>query len=99
MVCSLTLCFLATFGTNALSASGRIATICSSVKQLFFIGSSLIGGSHSLKLRSVQGTPAGQEDLATNGLLQRTLANVALLAGQAQPIRCENLTATLNVPP
>ncbi len=39
MVCSLTLCFRATSGTGALSASRRIATICSSLKRLFFMGS------------------------------------------------------------
>lgn len=37
-----------------------IATICSSVKRLFFIGSSLGCGSHSLNLRLVLRTWAGQ---------------------------------------
>src|SRR5713101_3767634 len=60
MAWALTLCFLATSGTDTLSASRRIATICSSVKRLFFIGSSLVGGSHSLKLRLVLRTWAGQ---------------------------------------
>src|SRR6267378_915204 len=59
MAWALTLCFLATSGTDILSASRRIATICSSVKRLFFIGSSLVDGSHSLKLRSVLRTWAG----------------------------------------
>jgi len=38
---------------RALSASRRIATIFSSVNLFFFMGSSLVGGSHSLRLRSV----------------------------------------------
>src|SRR5713101_8557469 len=63
MAWALTLCFLATSGTDTLSASRRIATICSSVKRLFFIGSSLVGGSHSLKLRLVLRTWAGHEDV------------------------------------
>src|SRR5262245_19913834 len=39
MACSLTSCCLATSATGLGSASRRIATICSSVKRLFFIGS------------------------------------------------------------
>jgi len=41
MVCSLTLCFLATAATDVASASRRMATICSSLNRLFLMGSSL----------------------------------------------------------
>jgi len=37
----------------------KIATICSSVNRLFFMGSSLVGGSHSLKLQLVLESVAG----------------------------------------
>src|SRR5690606_6903725 len=40
IVASLTPCFFATSATGRLSASRRIFTICSSLKRVFFIGSS-----------------------------------------------------------
>lgn len=62
-ICSLILCFLATSATGALSASRRIATICSSVKRAFLHRLLDSCGSHSLKLRLGQKTWAGQLDI------------------------------------
>ncbi|MFO1206310.1 MAG: hypothetical protein U1E63_11380 [Burkholderiales bacterium] len=62
-VCSLILCFPAISATGALSASRKIATICSSVKRAFLHRLLDSCGSHSLKLRLGQKTWAGQLDI------------------------------------
>jgi len=59
-----------------LAHDGRIATICSSVKRLFFMDSSLVNGSHFLKLRLDQRTWAGQGSFATYPACHRLLSQI-----------------------